>query len=58
MANTCFGMTAKVREKVDAFFVGLAKRAAEVVQHCRRELQGLADQLLLSASQTSAEWLV
>lgn len=54
-ANTCFGTAAKVREKVDAFFVGLTKRAAEVVQRCRRELQALADQLLLAASQTSAE---
>lgn len=51
-ANMCFGTAAKVREKVDAFFVGLTKRAAEVVQRCRRELQALADQLLLAATQT------
>jgi transposase len=54
-ANTCFGTAAKVREKVDAFFVSLTKRAAEVVQRRRRELQALADQLLLATSQTSAE---
>jgi len=54
-ANTCFGTAAKVREKVDAFFVGLAARAAEVMQRCRRELQGQADQLLLIASHASVE---
>lgn len=54
-SNTCFGTAAKVREKVDAFFVELAKRATEVVQRCRRELQALADQLLLAATQTSVE---
>lgn len=54
-ANTCFGTAAKVREKVDAFFVGLTKRAAEVVQRCRRQLQALADHLLLAATQTSAD---
>ncbi len=52
-ANTCFGTAAKVREKVDAFFAGLAVRAKEVMQRCRRELQALADQLLLPASQTN-----
>lgn len=54
-ANICFGTAAKVRKKVGAFFVGLTKRAAEVVQHCRRELQALADQLLLAATQTTAD---
>ena len=54
-ANTCFGMAVKVREKVDAFFVALTKRAAEVVQRCRRELQALADQLLLAATQIAAD---
>ncbi len=53
-ANTCFGTAVKVREKVDAFFLGLAARAKEVMQRCRRELQALADQLLLAANQTSA----
>jgi transposase len=47
-ANTCFGTAAKVRAKVDAFFAGLAARATEVIQRCRRELQALADQSLLA----------
>jgi len=38
-ANTCFGTADKVREKVDAFFAGLAARATEVMQRCRRVLQ-------------------
>jgi transposase len=50
-ANTCFGTAAKVSEKVDAFFAGLAKRAAEVQQRCRRELQAQADALNNVASQ-------
>lgn len=40
-ANTCLSTTAKVREKVDAFFLWLAARAKEVMQRCRRELQAL-----------------
>ena len=48
-ANTCFGTTAKVRAEVDAFFAGLAARATEVIQRCRRELQALADQSPLAA---------
>ena len=54
-ANTCFGTATKVREKVDAFFVGLAARAAEVCQRCRRDLQAQADQLLLISSRVSVE---
>jgi transposase len=54
-ANTCFGTAAKVREKVDAFFTGLELRAKEVMQRCRRELQALADQLLLAASQVCVQ---
>jgi len=54
-ANTCFGTAAKVREKVDAFFVGLAKRTAEVKQRCRRDLQAQADALVTSASQLFAQ---
>jgi transposase len=48
-ANTCFGTAAKVREKVDAFFAGLAERMAEVQQRCRRELQAQADALMAGA---------
>jgi transposase len=54
-ANTCFGTASKVREKVDAFFIGLTARATEVLQRCRRELQAQADQLLLIASQASVD---
>jgi len=54
-ANFCFGTAAKVREKVDAFFVELAERAVEVMQRCRRELQALADPLLLMAGQPFVE---
>jgi transposase len=54
-ANICFGTATKVREKVDAFFGGLAARAADVKQRCRRELQAQADQWLLITNQTSLE---
>jgi putative transposase len=53
-ANYCFGTAAKVREKIDPFFGGLAQRAAEVTQRCRRELQAQADQLIPFALSTSA----
>jgi transposase len=46
-ANTCFGTAEKVREKVDAFFVTLVHRVAEVKHRCQRELQALADRLLV-----------
>jgi len=49
-ANTCFGTAAKVREKVDAFFAGLAERTTEVKQRCRRELQAQADALVAQTS--------
>ena len=54
-ANACFGTSAKVREKVDAFFVELAARAVEVMLRCRRELHAQADQLLLIASPVYVE---
>lgn len=54
-ANTCFGTAAKVREKVDAFFVGLSERTAEVKQRCRRALQAQADALVESASRLFAQ---
>lgn len=41
-ANTCLGTTARVREKVDAFFAGLAERTEEVTRRCRTELQARA----------------
>ena len=54
-ANTCFGTAAKVRDKIDAFFVSLAERMAEVKQRCRRELQAQADALVDAARQVCAE---
>lgn len=54
-ANTCFGTATKVREKVDAFFAGLAERTAEVRQRCRRDLQAQADALLAATNQMCAE---
>ena len=50
-ANTCFGTAAKVREKLDAFFAGLAERTAEVQQRCRTTLQAQADALMATANQ-------
>ena len=49
-ANTCFGTAAKVREHLDRFFAWLAERAAEVQQHCCRELQARADALMAAAN--------
>ena len=49
-ANTCFGTTAKVREKLDGFFAALTERAPQVQQRCRTVLQAQAD-LLATASQ-------
>jgi transposase len=54
-ANTCFGKAAKVREKVDAFFVGLAERAAEVQQRCRRDLQAQAEALVEASKKLVAD---
>ena len=54
-ANTCFGTAANVREKVDAFFVGLAARKDEVLQRCRTELQAQADALVATAQQLFAQ---
>ncbi len=42
-ANTCFGTTARVREKVGAFFRGLADRIDEVKRRCQTILQTKAD---------------
>ena len=53
-ANTCFGTAAKVREKVDAFFTGLAERADDVKKRCRRDLQAQADALVATAGQGAA----
>ncbi len=52
-ANTCLGTTAKVREHLDGFFAGLTKRATEVQQRCRNELQALADALVAASNHLS-----
>ena len=57
-ANFCFGTAAKVREKVDAFFTGLAERATEVMQRCRRLLQALADKVDLAASPADVDLIL
>jgi len=44
-ANTCFGTAARVREKVDAFFVGVTERVDEVRRRCRTVLQASAEAL-------------
>jgi transposase len=49
-ANTCFGTAVKVREKLDDFFAGLAKRVPEVQRRCRTKLQAQADALVAVAS--------
>jgi transposase len=54
-ANTCFGTATKVREHVDAFFAGLAERADEVKQRCRRELQAQADALVEATKQLGVQ---
>ena len=53
-ANTCFDKAAKVRKKVDAFFTGLADRAEEVKQRCRRDLQALADAGVAQTTEAAA----
>lgn len=53
-ANTCFGTAAKVREKLDAFFAGLAKRTVEVQRRCRSALQAQTDALMATTSQLFA----
>jgi transposase len=54
-ANICFGTAAKVREKMDSFFAGLAKRTAEVQRRCRTALQAQADALIATANQLFAQ---
>jgi len=53
--NTCFATAARVREKIDAFFAGLAEHAAEVKRRCRRNLQAQADALVEAANQLFAQ---
>ena len=47
-ANECLGTKAKVQEKINEFFRGLAHREEEVRRRCRTVLQALADALMMS----------
>lgn len=49
-ANICSGTAAKVREKLEPFWAGLAERADEVQRRCRTTLQAQADALMLAAN--------
>jgi transposase len=49
-ANTCFGTAAKVQQKLESFFAGLAKRG-QVQRRCRTTLQAQADALMATANQ-------
>ncbi len=44
-ANVCLGTRAKVVEKMEHFFLGLAERTSEVKQRCRTVLEARADEL-------------
>lgn len=48
----------KVRENVDSFFVGLAERAIEVMQRCRRVLRVFADKVALTATPVDVDLMV
>jgi transposase len=54
-ANTCFGTAAKLQEKLNVFFAGLAERAGEVRRRCRTTLQAQADALTATANYLFAE---
>ena len=49
-ANECLGTKAKVQEKMDEFFGGLAHRKDEVRHRCRTRLQARADALMSRAT--------
>lgn len=57
-ANFCFGTATKVREKVDAFFLGLANRTTEVMRRCHRVLQALADKVALAATPADVDFIL
>lgn len=54
-ANLCLGTALKVRERLEPFLAGLAKRAAEVQRRCRTTLQAQADALMVAANQLFAQ---
>ena len=47
-ANECLGTKAKVQEKMNQFFGGLAHRKEEVKRRCRTRLQARADALIFT----------
>ena len=47
-ANECLGTKAKVQEKMNQFFGGLAHRKEEVKRRCRSQLQARADALIFT----------
>ena len=49
-ANECLGTKAKVQEKINGFFGGLAHRADEVGRRCRTVLQARVDALMMNAT--------
>jgi len=49
-ANECLRTKAKVREKINEFFGGLAHRKDEVRRRCRTLLQARADALMMTAT--------
>ena len=49
-ANECLGTKAQVKEKMNAFFGGLAHRKDEVKHRCRTLLQARADALIFTPS--------
>lgn len=49
-ANECLGTKAKVQEKINGFFGGLAHRADEVRHRCRTVLQARVDALMLATA--------
>ena len=54
-ANRCLGTQSKLREALDKFFVGLAKRTTEVAQRCRTVLQAQAESSEPATSQPVAQ---
>ncbi len=53
-ANVCLGTRAKVVEKMEHFFLGLAERTSEVKGRCRTVLEARADELEAKARELAA----
>jgi len=54
-ANTCLGTTAAVQARMQQFFAGLSARIPEVQSRCRRQLQALAEDLLMPVPESHQE---